>query len=644
MNWRWKEGDGAQRHSLWEDLREVQDKRLLWCCIGGDFEFDYVVTNSRIVVLTDSQIINYDSVLFYRLLIQKTDKRPRLEGSANDGTLDKDLVWLKRPFDEEGISLTVQSYFGDKSSGLDAVCGLKVNLGKSDPTPSRKVPDIDSFAAICGLCAPSGTGVCLGIRNLELFNMALLAKWLGRFEADTYSIWRNVRACKYRGVLHPMAVACGRELEMVGTSSQGFVTAEILASSLEKAWLSLHIQETTATFLTAALASKNSEQLASQTANAAILEQGSSSSSSVPSTSTDKHINYSEATTLENPDVVKENKHCEHGVEEIRSKFCDEISPSSSELESGDIEQVLQATSLTDMVNESLNQMKIALDGTEVEDKCTVREDNLDVVGQHSGGNLEFQVIPTEASETAKDEKTEVSEIEKADVIHLNLRLPEGASLQERFSIMSTLRKVKDYVDENQESDVGLYDIAIPYPRKVFHDEDLSRTLSDLGLSNRQALIVVPRIRAFGQNKSKSSSHKQASSTSSVDSVNRSSDGYLSFMKRIMSYVNPLSYFGGSASSSDSMQESQSSMWQYSSNPALQHNLRSSGRNPVFSSNQSDTHATGGNNSKSRKQASPGFGSNIHTLKHDEEDSRFSDRNAFWNGNSTQYGGDTDGK
>ncbi|KAK2993423.1 hypothetical protein RJ640_002920 [Escallonia rubra] len=115
-------------------------------------------------------------------------------------------------------------------------------------------------------------------------------------------------------------------------------------------------------------------------------------------------------------------------------------------------------------------------------------------------------------------------------------------------------------------------------------------------------------------------------------------------MKRVMSYVNPLSYFGGSASSSDSMQESQSSMWQYSPNPALQHHLRSSARNPVFSSNQSDTPATGGNNSKSRKQTSPGFGSNIHTLKHDEEDSRFNDRNAFWNGNSTQYGGDTDGK
>ncbi|EPS74189.1 hypothetical protein M569_00568, partial [Genlisea aurea] len=38
---------------------------------------------------------------------------------------------------------------------------------------------------------------------------------------------------------------------------EGFVTADVLASSFEKAWLSLHFQETTAAFLSAALASGN---------------------------------------------------------------------------------------------------------------------------------------------------------------------------------------------------------------------------------------------------------------------------------------------------------------------------------------------------------------------------------------------------
>lgn len=46
--------------------------------------------------------------------------------------------------------------------------------------------------------------------------------------------------------------------------------------------------------------------------------------------------------------------------------------------------------------------------------------------------------------------------------------------------------------------------------------------------------------------------------------------------------------------------------------------------------------------SRGRQQPSR-FGGNIHTLKH-EDDDRFNDKNAFWNGNSTQYGGDSDGK
>lgn len=76
-------------------------------------------------------------------------------------------------------------------------------------------------------------------------------------------------------------------------------------------------------------------------------------------------------------------------------------------------------------------------------------------------------------------------------------------------------------------------------------------------------------------------------------------------------------------------------------NPTLQNNLRGTGRSNLAQPNQSTT-ATSGN---SRRPTSSRFGSNIHTLKHDEDDShQTSDRNTFWNGNSTQYGGDNDGK
>ena len=80
------------------------------------------------------------------------------------------------------------------------------------------------------------------------------------------------------------------------------------------------------------------------------------------------------------------------------------------------------------------------------------------------------------------------------------------------------------------------------------------------------------------------------------------------------------------------------------SNPAVQNNLGGTGTTPsVYSSNQSNP-VTGKDNNRTKKAPTSHLGSNIHTLKHDEDDGRFSDRNAFWNGNSTEYGGNNDGK
>lgn len=72
-------------------------------------------------------------------------------------------------------------------------------------------------------------------------------------------------------------------------------------------------------------------------------------------------------------------------------------------------------------------------------------------------------------------EKTNVgdSSARKSNDVHLNIRLPDGSSLQVKFSVMHTLRMVKDYVDENQTSSFGSYDLAIPYPRKVFGEQGM---------------------------------------------------------------------------------------------------------------------------------------------------------------------------
>ena len=60
------------------------------------------------------------------------------------------------------------------------------------------------------------------------------------------------------------------------------------------------------------------------------------------------------------------------------------------------------------------------------------------------------------------------------------------------------------------------------------------------------------------------------------------------------------------------------------------------------------TAMVGGNNTRGKQPSSSSrFGANIHsihTLKHDDDEERFKSRNSFWNGNSTEYGGDNDSK
>lgn len=106
---------------------------------------------------------------------------------------------------------------------------------------------------------------------------------------------------------------------------------------------------------------------------------------------------------------------------------------------------------------------------------------------------------------------------------------------------------------------------------------DLNKTLSELGLIGRQALIVVPRHRATGYPRAGWSSPNQTNSSPGLESS--SNEGYFAFIKRILSYANPLSYLGGGASPSNSAQGTQGSMREYGEfvNPFAYFLLRSQG-------------------------------------------------------------------
>ncbi|XP_059296023.1 plant UBX domain-containing protein 11 isoform X1 [Lycium ferocissimum] len=415
----------------------------------------------------------------------------------------------------------------------------------------------------------------------------------------------------------------------------GFVSADNLASSLEKAWLSLHVQETTATFLTAALASK--KELVSQ-ASSVTSEVGSSSSAQISQAQAGTQIQSPTATPSNNSQIV-EGEGRGHAATEIDSSVIDMASHGSADAFESRIGEFNESTAAITIAEKPLDLAEV--DSTKTKDECSMSKENPGLCDQQLEPNEEASgEIDNKAMKGPEINLVEDTAADKADLsdassntfhnVYLNIRLPDGSSLQVKSLVMDTLRMVKHYIDKNQTSSLGSYDLAVPYPRKVFGDEDLSRTLSDLGLHNRQALIIVPRNKV-----NITSLHGQNSSAEISHSASGGDEGYFAMIRRFFSYVNPLSYLGGNSNTSNTAQDSQNSIWQYGPNPTPQNNqtVREPFQTPITTTT----------NNRGRKPASSRFGSNIHTLKHDDE-SRFGDKNTFWNGNSTQFGGDDNGK
>ncbi|KAK8332707.1 hypothetical protein V6Z12_A10G156900 [Gossypium hirsutum] len=311
--------------------------------------------------------------------------------------------------------------------------------------------------------------------------------------------------------------------------NEGFVSAEVLASSLEKAWLSLHIQETTAAVLGAALASKKLESSSSGASTVSQSEQGSSSTS-VPSTTMDGVDRSFEPKPAVTSGVLEGKNGSENTVKEKISELVDQGTSES-----------FSTDNLTNVVDEQFKGIdhRSSFPGGTAPEKAMQH-------GRQDGAseNTATTNVPTD--------------------VHLNIRLPDGSSLQEKFPVGNTLRMIKDYVDRNQSSGMGSYDLAIPYPRKLFGDQDLSTSLLDLGLLNRQALIVVPRQRSTGFQGQRSFADQRNSTPS--EATAGSNGGYFAYVRSFMSYFNPFSYLGGGTgtSSSTTGPESQSGIWEYS--------------------------------------------------------------------------------
>ena len=282
------------------------------------------------------------------------------------------------------------------------------------------------------------------------------------------------------------------------------------------------LQDTTAAaVLSAALASKTSEPSTSGVSTTAPSDEGSSNVS-IQSPSTNKHNKSLEAKINVRSDKEKEETSDTHTVEvhmnfnqdphllcylasmymssylvfcflfffsffsshdqdnggefgdtpSSRSFQADDVGFSSTGKSSVSTEagKELQHPTMVDLDNTAADeQPSRAIDGSHSHEKAN--DSDLLV----SDGGLKSP--STEADQTVLDSKGEVVNdktavaFDKLSDVHLNIRMPHGPNLQEKFSVTSTLRMVKEYIDEHQESVIGSYDLAIPYPRKVYSDQ-----------------------------------------------------------------------------------------------------------------------------------------------------------------------------
>lgn len=79
----------------------------------------------------------------------------------------------------------------------------------------------------------------------------------------------------------------------------------------------------------------------------------------------------------------------------------------------------------------------------------------------------------------------------------------------------------------------------------------MNSNLSELGFAARQALIVVPHRQATRPQRDMSPLHASQNTASTTKSTD-DNVGYFAFVKKVLSYVNPFSYLGSNANSSNS--------------------------------------------------------------------------------------------
>ncbi|CAN6381144.1 unnamed protein product [Urochloa humidicola] len=418
---------------------------------------------------------------------------------------------------------------------------------------------------------------------------------------------------------------------------EGYISSEDLKESIEKAWAVLHLQETAASLLTASLASRNAESVNAATA---LPPQGGSSTSenpSVPSSAPSSALDISGASEVAHSAELVSQFPSSTDHDELIEINEKQSEGSKSDPGDGTVEKLDSVSTEVKCdlpVGSSSSNMGSSKDPKEDDTTQSLKRKNKDdgnrtavpmvaIPSTISSRGVSSQLVSQQGNTTSSAPDEPIFNSVKSDDIQLSIRMPSGNRLEIKLTKQDVLRKVKNFVDEHKGSGLGSYDLSLVYPKRIFSEQDMETTLCELGIQHRHAMIVVPHQQPVQVSRLPSSS-----SSSSYDAGHSSGGGgYFGYLRTIMSYVNPLPYLRGNPTTS---------------RPVVQPNEgRQSGpwseRRPLPGNGGQE--ATDESSANTLRRRSRPFGANVHTLG-SEDQSPSDDRNVFWNGNSTEFGGD----
>ncbi|XP_006662895.1 plant UBX domain-containing protein 11 [Oryza brachyantha] len=437
---------------------------------------------------------------------------------------------------------------------------------------------------------------------------------------------------------------------------EGYIGSKDLKENIEKAWATLHVQETAAAFLTASLTSRMNEHV--NTSSTTLPTQGGSSAAENPSSSSNQSTGTSGPSGFANSTGSAAQPPRSTSHDEIRrtsEKECSnlDLGPGNKTVkEKPDSDSAQVKGSMSDHPRSSNMEGHANPDQTsnttslkqknKINDGCTkVSSESAPSTTASRAKSSKIAAVQGKATTTSIPIKPARSLVKSND-IQLVIRIPDGPSLQIKLTKDDNLRKVKNFVDENYANGAGSYDLAMLYPRKVFTEQDMEATLHELGIETRQALTVVPHHKPIRAAKRQSSSSPAHDVDINMDGDSSGGWGYVGYLRTALSFVNPLSYLRANAAPSnpDQLVNQGSQQYRPSSGPWRSHpGVETASESAAVAGNGSQDAARDSSSGSTLRRRPRQFGGNIHSLRSDDQGPS-DDRNVYWNGNSTEFGGE----